>query len=221
MKLYKFRSLGTCQDLERTQEILETGKFWCSRFWELNDPMEGVYSFTPGKLNELRISDIYSQKSRHVLCSFSGEKAFENPIMWGYYANGFKGIAIEIEIEDDDPKMKEMNYSSDIKTVTNDDSTDDAVERILMTKLCCWKHEEEYRYLFKGERGYHKIGEISAVYFGNPYQTTANADAVQQHEPICKYLRRLESLKQTAKECRIKCSGVNLINGRVQPRCGE
>jgi|GEM_PF-5983772 hypothetical protein len=46
MKLYKFRPLGSCLDLERAQEILAQGKFWCSPFWELNDPMEGVYRYS-------------------------------------------------------------------------------------------------------------------------------------------------------------------------------
>lgn len=44
MKLYKFRPLGSCEDLLRLEDILKTGKFWFSSLWEQNDSLEGVYS---------------------------------------------------------------------------------------------------------------------------------------------------------------------------------
>ena len=44
MKVYKFRKLTNESDLDRLKGILETGNFWCSNFWDLNDPMEGVFS---------------------------------------------------------------------------------------------------------------------------------------------------------------------------------
>lgn len=56
------------------RKILETGEFWCSRFWELNDPMEGVYLFDDGMLTS---ESIFSEKSSHALCSFSGKRAFK------------------------------------------------------------------------------------------------------------------------------------------------
>jgi hypothetical protein len=41
---------------------------------------------------------ILGAKAHYKICSFSDEKAFSNPIMWGYYANGFRGVAVEIEV---------------------------------------------------------------------------------------------------------------------------
>ena len=43
LKLIKFRSLGSDNEFKRIKEILKTNKFWCSKLWNLNDPMEGVY----------------------------------------------------------------------------------------------------------------------------------------------------------------------------------
>ena len=45
VKLYKFRPLADDRDFERLKEILKTGKFYCPKFPDLNDPMEGVYRF--------------------------------------------------------------------------------------------------------------------------------------------------------------------------------
>ena len=42
MKLYKFRSLGSEADYDRIIGIIENG-FWCSKFSDLNDVMEGVF----------------------------------------------------------------------------------------------------------------------------------------------------------------------------------
>lgn len=217
MKLYKFRSLGSCTDLERTQAIIESGKFWCSRFWELNDPMEGVYWFNKGGLTEPFIRKLYDAKSKHAFCSFSGPKAFEHPLMWGYYANGFKGVAIEIEIDIDSDAndVKPITYSSELANVMQDNDTFDAARRILMTKLCCWSHEDEYRYLHKGDHGLRKIGKITAVYFGNPYKTTVNREEAQRRPRVSQYLCRVESLKETASRKRVKCRQVDIEDGRV------
>jgi hypothetical protein len=216
-KLYKFRSLGTCKDLERAQEILNTGNFWCSRFWELNDPMDGIYWFKAGTLDNAFIQQLYVAKSSHALCSFSGEKAFGDPIMWGYYANGFKGIALEIEVDCNQTGITKMSYASEIVNITESvGAGDDAVRRILTTKLCCWQHEHEYRYLHKGADGLQKIGTITAVYFGNPYKTTVNAGDAQQRRRVHDYLCRVKSLKQTAQDKGIKCCQVDVVDGRVQ-----
>jgi hypothetical protein len=215
MKLYKFRPLATCQDLDRARQILETGKFWCSHFWELNDPMEGVYQFNVGALAEEDVREFYSKKTSQVICSFSGEKAFQEPIMWGYYANGFKGIAIEIEV--DEARVTTIEYTSEIPNITGRDLTDNAVKRILTTKLSCWAHEDEYRYLYNphgDDSGPLKIGRITAVYFGNPYKAIDNHEDIQSLPGIREYLCRAESLRRTAKD--IPCHEVRVVKGLVK-----
>jgi hypothetical protein len=216
MKLYKFRSLGSCQDLERAQEILETGKFWCSRFWELNDPMEGVYLFTVGTLAEQLMDKLYSEKSKRAICSFSGEKAFDNPIMWGYYANGFKGIAIEVEVDGDGSKITKVNYANELAKITDGNQPAEKVNSILTTKLCCWSHEHEYRYLAECSTGPWKIGRITAVYYGDTDSALDNAKEIQSLPGVRKYLCRVKSVKEIALRKDIKCHPVDVVDGVVQ-----
>lgn len=72
--------------------------------------------------------------------------------MWGYYANGFKGIAIEIEVDCKRSGIRKVSYAREVAKITNGDDAADAVERILTTKLSCWRHEFEYRYIEKSDR---------------------------------------------------------------------
>ena len=55
LALYKFRTLGSNDDLKRIKDIIENGEFWCSKFYEMNDPMEGVYYSNNIKLSKYYI----------------------------------------------------------------------------------------------------------------------------------------------------------------------
>ena len=113
MILYKFRSLSSALDLDRAKQILETGHFWCSKFSELNDPMEGAFTILSDAVISDEFKSVYKEKSRYKICSFSGQRGFENPAMWGYYANGFRGICIRVEVEDES-KIAEIKYEDEI-----------------------------------------------------------------------------------------------------------
>ena len=105
MKLYKFRPLGNCHDLERIEQIIKEDKFWCSKLWDLNDPMEGVYRNK--YFDKLDSDKTFNEKNKYRICSFSGKKGLKNPILWGYYAHGFRGVAIEIEAK---KNIEEITY---------------------------------------------------------------------------------------------------------------
>ncbi|GEM_PF-3846766 len=149
-----------------------------------------------------------------MICSFSGKRGFRKPALWGYYANGFKGIAIEIEVRD--AEVRKVKYVDDVTRVMDSDSRDDVVDRILTTKLSCWRHEGEYRYLTKDDRGYHAIGEITGLYFGNPYGNVGNSSDVQRHESIRKYVCRSRLLRKIARKKRIPCKDVHIEGGCVR-----
>lgn len=214
MKLVKFRMLGDSQSYCRAKTILQTGEFWCSKFWELNDPMEGVYVFSDCCRNI--IHEVFSDKARRVICSFSGPEAFKDPTMWGYYANGFKGIAIELDVPDD--MVRKMTY---VPSVPNCESMHEFVfaEKILTTKLDRWEHEDEYRFLGYSDKTCSKrIGRITAVHFGNPYGTTINYAHVKERS---KELRTFDANRSTLKslaECMgIACGLVSVSAGIVTP----
>jgi hypothetical protein len=172
VKLYRFRSLVDNTDYCRLKEILETRKFHCSRFPDLNDPMEGVYvSYYPKEIIDL----IFKIKMGYKICSFSHEKEFSNPLLWGYYANGFRGVAVEVDVGA--KEVRKIKYEPELprmKGLVNEEK----VEKILTTKLCPWSHECEYRFLTKNNGDKHEIGDITAVYFGDPYGITINKEDI-------------------------------------------
>lgn len=169
VRLYKFQALKDENDLKRLKKIIKTGKFWCSNFWDLNDPMEGVYK---AFIDPRTIKRIFEKKSTYKICAFSGETGLNNLSLWGYYANGFKGIAIEILVAEID--IKKINYVSDQIF----DSHNIEVIEILTRKLLDWQHENEYRFLTQSNKKSHKIGEITKVYFGNPYEGLNNSGKI-------------------------------------------
>jgi hypothetical protein len=148
--------------------------------------MEGVYRFLNYNENrKVLINSIFHEKESYKICSFSDEKAFSNPIMWGYYANGFRGVAVEIEVNRDE--VKKMEYVDEIPCFEGVNPNDEAV-KILTTKLSPWKHEYEYRFLKQNEQNEIKIGNISALYFGDPYEKAKNKeDIIQNSVAITQY----------------------------------
>lgn len=172
-RLIKFRPLandnGPTSDFERAKTIIETGKFWCQKLWGLNDPMEGVYR-TSNSSKQI-MDTVFSKKNKYAICSFSHPDALKCPLLWGHYANGFKGIAIEIEVADY-TNIQEIDYIDDVREV--DDSQAPDIKKIITTKLNFWQYENEYRYLKPGKADNYEIGEIIKVYFGTPYGNIEN-----------------------------------------------
>ena len=68
MKLYKLRPLLNCDDLQRVTDIIRNKKFWCAKYSELNDPMEGVFLASPSEA----VQQIYLGKLKYKICSFTG-----------------------------------------------------------------------------------------------------------------------------------------------------
>lgn len=208
MKIYKFRPLVCCDDFNRLNDIITKRKFWCSRFSELNDPMEGIFYSSDSEI----ISKIYDEKNKYKICSFSGQKAFSKPTMWGHYAGGFKGVAIEVKVEEKD--IKKVTYSKELLNISTS-----SVDIILSTKLPCWKNEYEYRLLKELQEGECEceIGEISAVHFGNPYGDADNHDEIERRSGnLKKYLRFKKHIIGILKEKQIPCFNVYIKEGVVK-----
>jgi hypothetical protein len=212
MKLYKFRQLITDKDFDRIDQMLQTGSFWCSQFAEMNDPMEGVFSFpvdTPTKMNTLT-QYVLGEKNSYKICSFSDRAGFENPLLWGHYANGFKGVAIEIDTDMNDIfKVIYANSIMDIKLIGQ--PAEDIVKEIIATKLTPWEYESEYRFLKKVEDNNQQIGSIKKIYFGNPYGNLYNSRLVYP-KSILGYHALRGRLQSKAKEYNIPSALVK-VNG--------
>lgn len=207
LKLYKFRSLKDDDSKRLVKRILETGEFGCSSLWNLNDPMEGIFTDNGKMLPKKSLDEIFSKKNGKRICAFSSETAFRNPAMWGYYAHGFKGVAIEIEVDRKD--VHEVHYNSNVAQWIVDNPQALSINQILTTKLDCWTHEEEWRYICDSEDdGSHwiekRIGKVNAVHFGWPYSNVENARSIKaQVRKLKNYIQHVRELMAVASARRI------------------
>lgn len=196
MKIYKFRPLGDCTSLARVEEILETGKFWCSRFWDLNDPMEGIYRVTSSMASEA-IDKLYDAKARRLVCSFSERPALCNILMWSHYANGFKGVAIEVEIPEAD--ITTIEYCPELPSPSLLDPPETVAEKILRTKLKPWRYEHEVRFVLASRVNLHRIGDLTGIYICDRYRYAINHVDVTRDAEMREYNQRVARVKEIAK----------------------
>lgn len=207
MKAYKLRPLVTKEDLVRARQIIQTGFFWASRYHNLNDAMEGVFLTRQHDA----IKEKFDEKLEYAICSFSGSGGFSNPSLWGYYAGGFRGFALEVNLPDDE--LEEVDYVEEIPEL---DSSKESVKRLLSCKLKPWKPEYEYRWLRVSPDGYVKIGEISAIHFGDPYGNTDNHDDVKsENKHIRSYYKLRSELQQIANSAKLICRQVEVQGIKV------
>lgn len=215
LKLYKFRPLLCLDDFCRVKEILETGSFYCSLFSELNDPMEGAFMITKNANTEEIIRRIYAEKQGRRICSFSGENGFKELVMWGYYAGGFKGVAVEVEVDVQAQGLKPVTYKQKMCEIEKDFD----VEKILTTKLRKWKHENEYRFLTDSEKKKVKIGKVKTIYFGEPFKYAQNADDIyQKNNSLLQYEDFKEHLNKSAQSEDVDVRFVGLNDSGVVVR---
>lgn len=186
MKLYKFRPLADCKDLERIEDIVSNG-FYCCDFLNFNDMNEGVFS-----INSCNINIALSQKQEYKICSFSKKDALKSQLMWGHYANTGMGIVIEVEVNN-------SQYTK--KVIYNNKHNElNSIEEILTHKTTSWEYEHEFRYISKN--GNNKVfkDKITKIYFGTPYEQLVNYDSIkEQHKKLKKYLDLKKKLKYIIK----------------------
>jgi hypothetical protein len=178
----------------------------------MNDPMEGIYSIDNLE-SYPSVEDTFKNKSNKLICSFSGEQAIKEPLMWGYYCNGFKGIAIEVEAIEEEVKF--MDYSDELVRPETD-NIPELINTILTRKLSCWSHENEYRFLAEGSERKHVVGTIVAVIVGQPYRKgIQNPDVDSRHAQIKEYEKRVRSVINVAKGKNIRVKEAEFKNGEI------
>ena len=77
---------------------------------------------------------------------FCASKHYNLPLMWSLYADGYRGICLEIEVDEEKYKVYEIEYNKDKTTINLDDSIEsiDIVNQYKY-KQKIWGHEEELR----------------------------------------------------------------------------
>jgi hypothetical protein len=153
-------------------ENLQKRRLKIAELHSLNDPFE---LFAVDMSNEgVRIKFEYLKEElakNHGLLCFS--KVWNNPVMWGHYADRHTGLCLGFEIPEATPEsdglIKEVTYSrkrlvADLEKLSNPNNLSKAdAQRFLFTKYAHWRYEKEYRSFATLENKDPKTG----LYFAN------------------------------------------------------
>lgn len=196
MHLYKYRTLDNPKWLF---DILLNGRLYGSSFKNLNDPMEGAYTYKSNILKERR-DQLLEERSNTLICSLSKESNIG--LMWTHYANNGKGCCIEVEVTSKSWKEIPIQYSNELPNINND------IDNILGTKFSCWEYEEEVRYIrtvddIKKKSHYLEV-QVTKVIFGYGVST---ADFNMYKQIIC----AINNVKKK-KAHNISCEKINQKN---------
>ncbi len=135
MELYKYKSLD---NLWHVLDIIINKRIYCAEWKNLNDPMEGLYD--PRLINLYDNGDAWSELDKLKVASLSS--CFDNHLMWSHYADGHKGIAIEVEIDENDDHLYDIKYDYGVGCNSFFDGNP---QEVLRHKIKEFIYEEEYR----------------------------------------------------------------------------
>lgn len=137
MLLYKYRSLS---NLEYALDIFVNARLHAAKFTELNDPMEGIYTYKPGQFNQQARESLLRQKVSKRILSLS--ETPNDMLMWTYYAQAHTGMVVGVSVVDADATVEPVKY---VDRLTINTRCVDVAQGILVKKLKLWSHEKEQR----------------------------------------------------------------------------
>ena len=145
--LYKYRSLANWQFFE---DIVINRRLYAAPYRTLNDPMEGLLYLFDKKVSTTYRDSVRSASGRLNVCSLCESRS--NTLLWSYYADGHKGVAIGVTALDrTSPRVDKPQKVTYDMTVTIDPKTERSklpgavAKRVLSQKLTFWNHEKEHR----------------------------------------------------------------------------
>ena len=119
-----------------------------SRIGQLNDPFELLAVDLLDPRDKAALENFKNQlDDQYGLMCFCAN--WSNPLMWGHYADGHKGIVLGFEVPDD--VLLRVAYTKNRASIAFDPDTrsvvggEDTVNRLLNTKFQDWAYEQEYR----------------------------------------------------------------------------
>lgn len=155
MKLYKYKSLSG--SLEYTLDIISSERLYCSPWKDLNDPMEGIFSYSyfgnkKGQNINKQLESVRLEKGKLRICSLSEVgNDYEAYLMWAHYADGFKGLAIELELESSDTIPVQYVPGFPHFSIKDLDDGRTFAKKVLSSKMHCWSYERERRIILPDE----------------------------------------------------------------------
>jgi hypothetical protein len=151
MKAYKFRS---ADNLHFVVDILFNKRLYCCRADQLNDIREGdlrVGNDGGRELQVIEYGDAVSTQLKELrVCALT--TSFDNHLLWAHYADGWSGVAIEVEVDDADAVA--VTYADDfiyLAQLMESLSPEAAARQALARKYKEWSYEGEVRLITKSE----------------------------------------------------------------------
>ena len=146
--LYKYRGL---EPWEFFLDILVNNRLYAAKFTSLNDPMEGVFTYSQDDTSPSFVEQIINNKTQLGICSLS--EVHNSTLMWSYYAGAHKGVVLGLEVVSDAPdivSVSKVTYPRDniFRGLLGSDAATEA-RKVLSKKLRPWKHEREVRVFSK------------------------------------------------------------------------
>ena len=105
--LFKYRTL---EPWDRFLDILLNKRLFAASFEKLNDPMEGIFTYSKNQVSPGFIKQLVEEKSRIRICSLS--RTWQSTLMWSYYASGHTGIVIGVKVDQNTDLRYQVNQVS-------------------------------------------------------------------------------------------------------------
>ncbi|MGG7579733.1 DUF2971 domain-containing protein [Rhizobium sp. Nf11,1] len=131
-------------------ESLRDRRIKVARFRELNDPFDfiGIATVNADDLKTVKQVREKLDESTGLLCM---SKSWQQPLLWGHYADSHKGICLGFEVKKSN--WKKVNYRTSRPRLSSYDKkrvaelTEQELEEIGHIKFKAWEYEKEYRRL--------------------------------------------------------------------------
>jgi len=176
LKLYKY--VGLRGRFEHVLDILANERLYCADYRELKDPVEGVYRYNefvhkvaglgtfvfPAEVSSLNSLLGKGERPPRV-CSLSASSA--HFLLWAHYADGHRGVAIELELDVPDfGSPARVEYVPTLKEFSRTLLMGATPRQVLLHKTAQWAYEAEYRILHDSDF-FDVSGRISGVLVGS------------------------------------------------------
>jgi hypothetical protein len=152
MKLYKYQPL---ENLWRVLDIVHNSRLFCAHWDKLNDPYEGRYEIWLHKdeeiLREGMTNTIEEKKKAWRIAALSADPT--HILLWSHYANGHKGVAVEVDIPRNHEYLRKVRYYPYWYTpvFSETSQTEYTMRHLFEEKGLEWAYEREYRIITEKE----------------------------------------------------------------------
>jgi len=172
MKLYKLKPLS---NFERVLDIILNERLYCAYFEDLNDPFEGLFlavSHLPPVMLQSKgtkrqylksVSDLHEHDNYSRICSLS--TSFKDVRLWSHYADGHKGVAIEIDFSGYENDVLPIEYLNELRKHSNTILGTPFPDEVLRQKTVHWQYENEIR-IIQASTYYPVVGRITRIFLG-------------------------------------------------------